>query len=61
MTRFCMAFVQAMKRTTDPGRRRTYQLRIQEKLIEDPYAYEGKLRKAIREEFAKGNFRNERV
>lgn len=58
---YCMAFVQAMQRTDDPTRRRTYQLKIRERLLEDPWAYEGELRRAVAKEIAKGNIRNERV
>ena len=57
----CMTFVQAMQRTTDPTRRRTYQLKIRERLLEDPWAYKGKLRRAIAKEIAKGNIANERL
>ena len=58
---YCMAFVKAMQRTTDMTLRRSYLLRLQDRLLADPYVYHGKLRKAVREEIAKGNFKYERV
>jgi hypothetical protein len=56
-----MAFVSAMQRTNDPTRRRTYQLKIRERLLKDPWPYKGKLRRAIAKEIAKGNISNERL
>lgn len=58
---YCMTFVQAMQRTDSAKQRRTYQLRIRERLLEDPWAYKGKLRRAIAKEIAKGNIANERL
>lgn len=58
---YCMAFVKAMQRTTDSTLRKSYLLRLQARLLADPYVYHGKLRKAVREEIAKGNFKYERV
>jgi hypothetical protein len=58
---YCMAFVSAMQRTNDPTRRRTYQLKIRERLLKDPWPYKGKLRRAIAKEIAKGNISNERL
>ena len=58
---YCMTFVQAMRRTDSAKQRRSYQLRIRERLLEDPWAYEGKLRRAIAKEIAKGNIANERL
>lgn len=58
---YCMTFVGAMQRTNCAKLRRTYQLRIRERLLQDPYAYEGKLRRAIAKEIAKGNIANERL
>jgi len=58
---YCMTFVEAMQRTNEPKRRRTYQLKIRERLLEDPWAYKGELRQAIAKEIAKGNIANERL
>lgn len=58
---YCMTFVKAMQRTTDSKLRRTYQLKIRERLLKDPWPYTGKLRRAVANEIAKGNIDNERL
>lgn len=58
---YCMTFVEAMQRTGCAKLRRTYQLKIRERLLEDPWAYKGKLRQAVAKEIAKGNIINERL
>jgi len=58
---FCMAFVEAMQRTSCPKLRRSYQLKIRERLLADPWAYTGDLRLAVASEIAKGNIANERL
>ena len=58
---YCMTFIQAMQRTDDQSLRRSYLLRLRDRLLEDPYVYHGKLRKAVRKELAKGNIANERL
>ena len=58
---YCMTFIDAMRRTDDPTRRRTFQIKIQERLLDDPWAYTGKLRRAVVDECKKGRIRNERV
>ena len=56
-----MAFVEAMQRTSCPKLRRSYQLKIRERLLADPWAYAGDLRLAVASEIAKGNIANERL
>ena len=46
-----------LTQTTDLSLRRSYVLRLQERLVQDPYIYKGKLRNAVRKSAMKGTSR----
>ena len=55
---YCMALLKMLTQTTDLSLRRSYVLRLQERLVNDPYIYKGKLRNAVRKSIAEGYIQN---
>ena len=55
---YCMTFLGMLKQTTDLSIRRSYVLRLQERLVKEPFIYKGKLRNAVRKSIAEGYIQN---